>query len=523
MFTPTTDPVLAFARAEWSRLSALRPETDAPPEEVEIALWSETLSREAGRMSPDVARKMEASALTDDYIILDRADRLVLAGKSDRAALYAVYQYAREAWGLWTAYPGTEPTFGDAAPRTRAAAARFYSPRFERRGFVIENHRDPAYIKLLIDWLPKNGLNEIFFTFMLWDAVRDEVAPEIAKRGLRVTLGGHSMKFFTDRSASFRAMEGDNPYTAKRQFDYADDSWFPDFFEQVADYCRSVPNLTSLSLWPEDVADDSGKGFLGAYVRFAERLKAHLSARGVDVDVEHIAYNAGLSWDMLELGGDTPASGSVDTLFAYWGRDYRHGYDSTPHEEERRARRSLEAWASAVRSNGRRLTIFEYYSDHFMLSSLFPAMPNRIADDVAYYEQLGVAGMVDLIVPYKGPLDYPWEWAHGFNSFVFARSLWERALDSILEEYYSGYPAPERASVRALFERIEATVTEATRWNVPLFPARAVDVERASATREQADAVVGLLRRIRDALPAAPAFADDALNRYVRCLREQAE
>lgn len=524
MFNITSSrPALDFARAEWNRISALRPETAALPEDVALVPWSELMSQEAELISPDVARRMESSVYSDDYLILERPERLVLAGKSDRAVLYAVYQYAREAWGLRTAYPGTEAAFASAPPPTRDSAARFYSPRFERRGFVIENHRDPAYIKRLVDWLPKNGLNEIFFTFMLWDAVRDEVAPDIVKRGLRVTLGGHSMKFFTDRSESFRAMQGDTPYTAKKQFDYADETWFPGFFEQVADYCKDVPNLTTLSLWPEDVADRSGRGFLDSYLRFTERLKAHLSAQGVGVDVEHIAYNAGLSWDMLELGVDTPASGSVDTLFAYWGRDYRYGYESTPHEAERRARRSLEAWAEAARDVGRKLTIFEYYSDHFMLSSLFPALPKRIAADVDYYEELGIDGMVDLIVPYKGPLDYPWEWAHGFNSFVFARSLWGQPLDSILEEYYSGYPASEREAVRALFERIEDAVSEVTRWNVPLFPARAVDAERASATREQADAVVDMLQRIRDGLPAAPHFSDDALDRYVRCLREQSE
>ncbi len=517
--TQLSSPVLAFAREEWKRLAALRP-SGAIPGEVSIGTWSD-----AAAVPSDIEEKMKRSVFADDYFILDEPGRLALSGKSERAALYAVYQYAREAWGLRTAYPGTDAVFAPPATAERGMrpAARFYSPRFERRGFVIENYRDPDYLKLLIDWLPKNGQNEIFFTFMLWDAVRDMAAPEIAKRGLRVTLGGHSMKFFSDRAESFRLMQGEHPYTAKKQFDYSDESWFPSFFEQVADYCKDVPNLATLSLWPEDLAEGSGKGFLGAYVRFAERLQAYMAETGIDVEVEHIAYNAGLSWDMLELDGEARASERVDTLFAYWGRDYRFGYDASPREQERRAERSLEAWAEAVRGSGRKLTIFEYYSDHFMLSALFPPLPRRIADDIAYYEKLGADGIVNLIVPYKGPMDYPWQWAHGFNSFIFARTLWGESLDSILEEYGAEYPASERAATRAWFERLEEPLAEATHWNVPLFPARAVDVDRAAATREQADAVVGTLQRIRAALSPAPATSDARLAQWIERLLEQAE
>ncbi|WP_309121806.1 hypothetical protein [Paenibacillus sp.] len=521
--TQTEHPVLAFAREEWNRLSALQPRSEG--EELVLCTWSDLAGHDAERLSPDIREKMRASTGSDDYIIAEGAGRLVLAGKNERATLFALYQYAREAWGLRRAYPGTDIVFDEEAPMRAAATGvfgRFYSPRFERRGFVVENYNDPAYVKLLIDWLAKNGQNEIFFTFMLWDAVRDEIAPEIAKRGLRVTLGGHSMKFFTDRSASFRAIQGDHPYTAKKQFNYKDETWFPAFFDQIAAYCKDVPNLTTLSLWPEDVADNSGAGFLSSYIRFTERLKAHLRAAGIEADVEHIAYNAGLSWDMLEPDGIAPSDGA-DVLFAYWGRDYRYGYEASPHENEHRARKALEEWTAAVRGQGRRTTIFEYYSDHFMMSSLFPALPRRIAEDVDFYARLGVDGLVDLIVPYKGPLDYPWIWAHGFNSFVFARALWGEPLEDILDEYYAGYPAAERGSVRAMFERIEETVAEATRWNVPLFPARAVDVERAVADAEQADAVIAMLGRIQAALGTNAPEGEPAgsYETYVRRLIEQ--
>lgn len=492
-------------------MSAMRPHAFVPglPELV-IGTWSDLDARCPERLNPALRVQMSNSVHSDDFIIQEEDGRLILSGKNERATLYAVYQYAREVWGLHWVYPGSEPQMDEPSSGSRIVPGRlvrFCSPKLERRGFVVETVRDPEYLKQMIDWMAKNGANEIFFTFMLWDEYRDELAPEIAKRGLQLTLGGHSMTFFTNRSESLRAFLADHPYTAKKQFNYNDESWFPAFFNQMSDYCKGVPNLTRLSLWPEDVADPSGGDFLSPYIRFSEQLKAHLHAEGIRVEVEHIAYNAGLAWHMLEMGGARP-SASVDTLFAYWGRDYRYGYVSTPHENEQRARRALEEWAGAVHGTKRKLTLFEYYSDHFMLSSLFPALPKRIAKDVEYYANLGVDGIVNLIVPYRGPDDYPWQWVHGFNSFVFSRALWGEPLEQILHDYALYYPEDKRGAVQALFEVIESTVTELTRWNVPLFPARAVDPDKAAATKEQAEAIIGTLQRIRSQLSPALASAE---------------
>lgn len=62
----------------------------------------------------------------------------------------------------------------------------------------------------------------MFFTFSLWDRIKDEAAPELAKRGIGLTLDGHSMKFFLVRQKSDSRQAADHPYTAKKQLDYTD-------------------------------------------------------------------------------------------------------------------------------------------------------------------------------------------------------------------------------------------------------------------------------------------------------------
>ncbi|WP_110934206.1 beta-N-acetylhexosaminidase [Paenibacillus bouchesdurhonensis] len=493
-------PVLAFACEEWNRLLQLSGRAATmPTDEVWVGTWEELKNGQPELLGVDEWRD---SGFSDEFVIYETENKIVLSGKSERAALYAVYQYAQEAWGIHCVYPGSTSSTSnmkqqypvDSKPARETI--RWYAPRMERRGFVFETINEPHYLKEMIDWFGHNKINEMFFTFSLWDQVGEEIAPELIKRGIQVTLGGHSMKFILNRKEyEDLNAEADHPYTAKSQLNFKDSTWQTQLLQDITAYCHTVPNLTRISLWPEDIADRQTEGFLEYYVQFTEKLKASLCQSGLDVEVEHIAYNAGLAWNMLERNEAKPST-EVDTLYAFWGRDYRYGYDNSPHESDRRAKEALEDWARRLRSTERKLTIFEYYSDHFMLTNLFPFLPQRILKDVAYYEQQNLLGMVNLVVPYRGSDPYPWKWVHGFNSYVFCKALWSDQMEEILTDYYSCYPESERAAVQALFEVIEAKLPRITSWNALLFPARVVDPEKANVSEEQQEMILATLEDI---------------------------
>src|SRR5690606_7713280 len=130
------------------------------------------------------------------------------------------------------------------------------------------------------------------------------------------------------------------------------------------------------------------------------KLQSAVAAVRPEVKVEHIAYNAGLSWEMLERL-EAEASGTVDNLYAYWGRNYGAPLADAAAPETLRAFRSLTDWREQTAARGRELTVFEYYSDHFMLSYLFPMLTGRIAEDLREYHRLGVDGVINLVVPYR--------------------------------------------------------------------------------------------------------------------------
>ncbi len=459
--------------------------------------WSSDAEDENAHTEKASAGNAHAKVYSDDaYVIIEEDDRLILTGKSERSTLYAVYAYAKETWGLLWVYPGQEPVIASqesrSEPTTASRQASVSSkpvidqPLYTRRGFVYENLKDEPYLLTVVDWLAKNRVNELFMTFMLWDHLGDALLPELEKRGITLTLGGHSMKFFLPQFAD------------QKQLDYTQMEWQEKVIADIVDYCRSIPILSRISLWPEDAAvsaDEAAKTpFMPIYIRFTEQLRAALLAAGLEVEVEHIAYNAGLSWDMLELRDGMQSSEQLDTLFAYWGRDYSENWSSDSREEDARAYASLQHWTRESSTRGRALCVFEYYSDHFMLSPLFPSLPVRMRDDLTRFKSLGIDGITNLVVPYpQAGADYSWKWAQGYNSYLFARLTWGDDYEAALSDYWQYAPAEERAFLQSAMDRIGKPLSRITAFNIPLFPARVFDAKQVQKQSPHAKEIVQIL------------------------------
>ncbi|NMO94396.1 hypothetical protein [Paenibacillus lemnae] len=531
------DPVITFASQEWTALQerfGLIP-GQHPETPIHIDIWDAiTLQTDAPHMQEALSKP---GLMQDSYYIEILPERIILSGASPRAVLYAVYETYRQALGIHWIYPGenpavsapekaqvmeSEPSASENESGNPTKSRSLVTPLFKRRGFVIENLYDPAYIVDMVDWMAKNRANEIFFTFTLWDKIKDVAGPEIVKRGLELTLGGHSMKFFLKPQEADTSLSADHPYTAKQQLDYADLSWQETVFDQIAAYCREVPGLTRVSLWPEDLPAKQDGAFLEQYLAFTDRLANHLRLALPQLEVEHIAYNAGLAWDMLERSHVSGAK-QADTLLAYWGRDYRHPIDSAPAGDDQRAIGALQDWLQEVHRHERTLTVFEYYSDHFMFSPLFPSIPSTIAADITFYQSIGVDGMTNLIVPCPGYPDYPWKWATGMNSYVFSRAVWGDDLAHILDDYYLYYQEEDRDLAQTWMQAIERHVTSVTAWNIPLFPGRVVDTARISEQEERRPQVSALLQEMNEELRKAygspsEALANSQAGTYIRHL-----
>lgn len=236
---------------------------------------------------------------------------------------------------------------------------------------------------------------------------------------------------------------------------------------------------------------------------FTEKLQQALAAAGLQVKVEHIVYNAGLSWEMLERK-EQPVS-SADVLYAYWGRNYAHSYES---ERDERAWESLMDWRG---STDKQITVFEYYSDHFMLSELFPLLFKRIAADIEKYKEAGCDGIVNLVVPLHKIAkaqphmeQYDYQQYQQLNNIVFARSLWE-GVETV--PYLLSPP------MQQLAEELEHIFAQNSQYNAVFFPSRVVEAKNPEAKRE----VLALLSKMEQLLQKEQIEAP--LQQYVESLQ----
>ncbi|WP_226675759.1 alpha-glucuronidase family glycosyl hydrolase [Rossellomorea aquimaris] len=436
----------------------------------------------------------------EGFAIIEQGSNIYIVGKEERSVLYGVYHLCEKKLGYsWVHLNEHKGIHQD------KASACIQHPQFSRRGNIIETIDDPIYINRLIDWGAKNGLNEFFFTFFLWNKVKKYIENDLVKRSMHVTLGGHSLSFLLDNNKNQATHFLKDPNSQET------------VIKRIHEICSTSPVVTRVSLWPEDVGiqQDDYAAFMPAYIRFTEKLKSSL--KDLQVEVEHIVYNAGLEWNMLERNEDTEASGKVDVLYAYWGRNYSNSIHSG-REEQSRATDSLLDWRKETAAKQRAFTVLEYYSDHFMLSELFPPLFQRIKQDIEDYQKQGVDGVLNLIVPchvklYSSdiPKEYPWKWVQHFNNYMYAGSSWGKDYEELVDSYFS--PLEEKKDFyRILMLDIEKILSPHTFWNVPLFPARVVDPEKVIGVGER-DNIIDYLNGVIDFLEKrTPAISQEIMD-----------
>ncbi|WP_170138792.1 alpha-glucuronidase family glycosyl hydrolase [Oceanobacillus chungangensis] len=414
----------------------------------------------------------------DGFAIFENENETWIIGKEERSTLYGVYHFCEKRLGYnW--FSIGEEHLKESNFIQGINNWNINEPAFNRRGNILETINDPIYISKLIDWGVKNGLNEFFFTFFLWDEIGEYIREDLEKRSVNVTLGGHSLRFLL--------VAAERSSNESVGFFIAESPLQNQVIEEIVNICKKTPVVTRISLWPEDIGieEDHFSDFMQIYIVFAERLKTALKAEKLRVEVEHIVYNAGLAWNMLERNEKTVPTNQVDILYAYWGRDYSQSIDNNS-TEQTRAINALKDWKKQTEAKQRSITVLEYYSDHFMLSELFPPLVKRIEEDVKAYRKLKIDGLLNLIVPIhekeqssEMPKKYPWKWIQQLNNYFYAGLSWGKNGDQLLRQFGSMLGPNNERYVEILLE-LEKIVSQHTKWNFPLFPARVVDPEKVS-------------------------------------------
>lgn len=390
----------------------------------------------------------------DDFRMSISEGEGVLYANSARGMLFAVYAYANQYLGF------DFSKLGEEIITTAKKISDSQSFKFSRRGNIFEVINDVPYLKKQIDSNAKHYHNEMFFTFQLFNEVSDSILDDLNKRDMKVTLGGHSLKWLLEPIMTLEKSEDQNLnfYNDVEMMDYV--------VNRIVAICKEYDCVSRISLWPQDIGIPKSKGpeFMQAYIDFTFRIKKALQKNQLDVAVEYIVYNAGLNWEMLTYYEELELYDDLDILYAYWGRDYSQNL------APKRAVNLLKQWLD--KGN---VTVLEYYSDFFMMSELYPPLHNRIISDVEEYEELKVTGLLNLVVPllpsrtadaYREQYDY--QQYHQKNNITYSKSMC-KYHDIKLD----------------LFDtKLEQLMSPITRYNAEIFPKRLVDIKPEAKEKE---------------------------------------
>lgn len=446
-----------------------------------------------------LAVEPETEQLTDRFQLEEREGRIWICGVNPRSVIYGVYYFLETYLHIRILRPGLEsvPVLGEPVreiqPVTITAA-------FPRRGFNLAPS-DPADLDLAM----KLGYNVCTIGIEEWEANREDYLRELRRRDMLLDVGGHCMDSFLNIRDTFR----EHPdwfglYEGKRmdlQPCFSNPNTVALFVQNAVNFCRRNPEIDNLTIWPNDngsfcqCEQCRAAGFMGTYFRLLDALKEALKAEGLPVTLQHIAYNAGLAWEMIDT---IPEEFHTDTLVAPWGRNYTYSLaDEKAAPRDKRFQRIIRDWAAASRRNGVSLSIYEYYGDYWMFSALFPPLGRVIFQDTAVYRDWGVSMLRSLNFRYDHTIASAYELTHRplprsaslyefnsensvmwFNIAMLGRALWNpgAGYEKQAADYCAACYGSRAADALALLDTLEKVLAPLCEYSTTLFRRRLIDV-----------------------------------------------
>lgn len=492
IYTKDNNPDMQFAASELKKYLQFA-------YNVEIYIKGADTAQCNGAVVLSISSKKSADAERhDEFSITAEEGRLLISGSNKRSLLYGVYKFLKEYIGYKWVNP--EYRFNPAeAPEIINIFNRNYKADFPKRGLVLENSESLEYVVRIVDWMAKNDYNSIFFTFHLWERYKHVLRREIENRGLMLTLGGHNIDMFLPADRYFASNpEWFSLYNGERmdtQPCFSSEAGTDTIIGSILKYCKNEAIINTICIWPNDnlytckCGQCVQSGFIKTYIKFLEKLKKRVLQEGMKINIQHIAYNAQLEWDMLD---NIPESNELDTLLACWGRDYTYDFAHPSNEYDVRFKKVVENWAAACNNIfGTRLSVFEYYGDYWMQTALFPPLIRTIINDVDFLRKAGTYEITCLIVPFYLPekiiqeellhkelpadsAEYEFNSERSvlwFNLYALASKMWNcgASYEDIMKSYCKACFGQEDTKAAKLLVALEDSLSIISSFNMKFF------------------------------------------------------
>lgn len=406
----------------------------------------------------------------DSYLIRIASDRIVLAGASPRSTLFSVYRFLEKYLGCGWLVPGDDIVPHQSELELPAHADNLESPAFEYRAICLFPYADSQIKDRLrmdglfpyalmqvtkdrIDWAAKNRLNYVHPAVneagtRLWEKVhsREQIVPEIVKRGLGLHYGGHSYfawlppdRYFAAHPDYYAAIQDGKP----QSLNVANPEVAEVMAKNMGEFLDRNPEISIVTVWMNDApatcttpgclkmegtlrlsVSNSPEAyppmisFSNAALKFTNAVARRLRQTHPKVIVNHLAYN-----ELADAPTDVTPESNVLVAFAPIHRaPFRigalAGYFRPLNDPEQTTNRAyldeIRKWLALSRN----FYVWDYYSLWWTLGTnrprwQFPILETMSADLRFYRHELGLTHVSSEIA----------DW-HEVNMYAYARLAW---------------------------------------------------------------------------------------------------
>jgi hypothetical protein len=459
-------------------------------------------------------------ALVDDGFVLRRVgDRVLIAGRTDRATLYGVYAFLERMGCRWFApnYDFYGAAKGEYVPRRAVLAIGDLNsverPAFKWRKLYIEEGRSHTSENLvqMVDWMAKARMNVLdcpvdyqHHGHTKWDHWRDALIPELRKRGLLIEVGGHGYqtylpqdKYFDKHPEWFGLYDGKRSREDYEVFATSNEDAVHTLIANIETYLEAHPEIDIFDLWPPDGArwseakEDTALGTPAErQVLLLNQVARELRSKFKRLNIQFIAYQNYVSPPLA----NKPADGIL-MEFCPINRSFESALYENASSQNEEYFRDLESWRNGV-INPSSITIYSYITK-YAWRSLPIVVPHLIVNEVRRYRDMGIGGFATY--------SEPGNWAtFEVDHYITARALWNPDMDVAqeLSDYADIRYGPAGTFVLKYLELLEEVVPHAV-----AIPGTTLDATKQKTMMERFQGAPQLLAEARKADAGNPAMA----------------
>jgi hypothetical protein len=409
------------------------------------------------------------------YEIITQNSGIIIKGNSDRALLFAVYDFLGRLGCQWLApqldlYEGVSEIIPHKTDLSYSAIApKIEQPVFAYRKIDVDGGRSHTAenLALIIDWMAKVRYNTLRVPVNLngndrvqWDKWRSALIPELKKRDLLLEIGGHGYQNFIHAKMEDGKLFQKHPEwfgkdsscmsspSDRLVFNTSDTNAVKYFTNNIISYIKQHPEINIFGLWPPDVgrwADCKEMEALGTpadrQAALANKIAAAIYEVRPEVKLEIIAY----SYTLLPPQ-TIKLHKNIQVDFCPINQSFeKQIYDSSSVNNLEYVN-AIKVWRQSFTGE---IGLYSYYRKYAWRSAP-NVIPHYIQKDMQWYAKVSMQG----ISTYAEPGDW---YTYELNHYILAHVAWNPHADvnTLCDQLYKARYANQWQKAKAAYVSLE--------------------------------------------------------------------